>query len=232
MRSPIRKKLEMAAAVRQFGRDNPTDDAGYAVMLGGLEDMVARTEVLAAQEMAGRVTELAAIGRRNELRHNIHFNLGRHLIRTAELAAKDHPELLGKFRTPAIKSPNSTYLIEVKKLLAEGRAHQEVLLSYGLSAPMFAQLEATTALFEAAINDRRTGRTGHIGARAELEALGTEILKRVAQLDTFNRERFKQDPEHLAGWVSVATVLGLPRLAPPTSGDEPTTPPSAAEPAA
>jgi len=74
-------------------------------------------------------------------------------------------------------------------------------------------------------------RNSHIGARAELEAIGTQILKRVGQLDSFNRERFKNDAERLAGWVSVATVLGLPRPV-PLSGDEPTTPPSAAEPAA
>lgn len=200
--------------------------------IGGLEELVARAEAHAAQEIAGRVTELAAIGRRDELRNNIHFQLMRHLIRTAELATKDHPELLGKFRTPPLKSANSTYLIAVKKLLAEGRANQDLLVTYGLSVAMLDQLTATIALFETAINDRRTGRVGHIGARAELEAIGSEILKRVGQLDSFNRERFKKDPEHLAGWESVATVLGLARLVPPTSGDEPTTPPQAAEPAA
>lgn len=219
----------MAAAVRQFGRENPSEDPGYALMLTGLEELVARAEALAGQEIGGRVSEAAAIGRRDQLRHRLHFLLLRHLVRTAELAVHDHPELLGRFPTPNFKVPNSTYLITARKLLQEGRAQQEVLASYGLSVTMQEELVTVVDQFAAAIEEQRTGRVGHIGARAELEAICTRILQRVAQLDSFNRSRFTNNPERLAGWENVRTVLGLDR-AKPESGDEP--PPEKAEPAA
>jgi hypothetical protein len=208
MRSAVRRRLEMAAAVRQFSRDHPSDDPSYAIMLGKLEELVTRAEALAAQEIGGRIAELAAGGRRDELRRSIHFQLLRHLIKSGELAAKERPELLGKFRIRSLRAPHTSYLISARKMLEEGIANKDLLASVGLSTAMLDELGSTIAQFEAATAEVRTGKIGHVGARAELEAVTAEILDRVGQLNTFNQHRFRSDPEKLAGWEAVRNVPG------------------------
>jgi len=226
MRTAVRRKLEMAAAVRQFSRDHPSDDPSYGIMLGALEGLVTRAEALAAQEIGGRIAELAATGRRDELRRSIHFQLLRHLIKTGELAAKERPELIGKFRIRSLRAPFTSYLISARKMLEEGIANKDLLASVGLSTAMLDELGSTIAQFETATRDVRTGRIAHVGARAELEAVTSEILDRVGQLNTFNQHRFKNDSEKLASWESVRSVV-LPVRSngkPPAEGG--VTPPS------
>jgi len=208
MRSTVRRKLDMASAVRQFCRDNPSDDPSYGIMLGKLEELVSRAEELVAQELGGRIAELASTGRRDELRRSMHFQLLRHLIRTAELAAKEQPELLGKFRIRSLKAPNTAYLISARKMQEDGIANKDLLARFGLSTAMLDELGITIDQFETAAADARAGRTGHIGARAELEVVSAGMVDRVEQLNTFNQHRFKNDPEKLAGWDAVRSVLG------------------------
>jgi len=49
MNISIRRKLEMAARVRDFARAHPDDNQGHTAAVARLEDRVARAEALAQQ---------------------------------------------------------------------------------------------------------------------------------------------------------------------------------------
>jgi hypothetical protein len=70
------------------------------------------------------------------------------------------------------------------------------------------QLAAGAALdkFEQTLNEKHNGRAAHVGARAELEAVTSEIMLIVRQLDALNRFRFRSDAESLAAWKSARDV--------------------------
>ena len=60
--------------------------------------------------------------------------------------------------------------------------------------------------FEAALNEKHAGRTAHVGARAELNAVTAEVMQLVGQLDALNRFRFKKDAEAIGAWRSARNV--------------------------
>lgn len=227
MRSAVRVKLDMVDAVRQFSRDHPSDDPSYGIMIGKLDEGATRAKALVRQEAGGRIAELAAITRRDELRLQVHFQLLRHLIRTAQLAAKERPELLRVFRILSLKAPHQSYLVASQRMLEAGVADKDFLASYGLSTAMLAELGGSIAEYETASNDARTGKVAHVGARAELEGLVAELLDRVEQLNTFNQRRFRDEMESLAAWENVRSVFGPKRSKPqPLPTGDGSTPPA------
>jgi hypothetical protein len=60
------------------------------------------------------------------------------------------------------------------------------------------------------------GRWSHVGASAELDEVGDEVVRVVKALDALNLFRFVHDSELLASWKSVSNVLATPR---PAAGD-------------
>lgn len=208
MRGEIRRKIEMATAALEFCRAHPSDDASYATMLARLEERVTRADALAVLERAGRIAERSGTSRREELRRDLHSQLLRHLVRVGEAAAKDRPELLGKFR---LRMPNAThkaFLVSAKAMLADGMANKDLFVSLGLSATMLAELASAVREFEEVSGSSRAGRTSHVGARADFETIAAELLGAVELLNTFNRRRFRNDSELAAAWESARNVLG------------------------
>jgi hypothetical protein len=53
MRKGVRGKLEMAARVRQFSRAHPSEDPGYATVLGRFEERLTRAEAIVARQYNG-----------------------------------------------------------------------------------------------------------------------------------------------------------------------------------
>jgi len=208
MNANVRTKLEMATRVLEFCRAHPRDDSGYATLLASLEELVKRGEALAAQQRAGGIAERSGAAHRRELRAEMHFALLRHLVRVGELAAKERPDLIGKFQLPPFNSTNKTFVVASKAMLAEGLANQELFLKLGQSPAMLEELSAGIQDFEASIESSLAGRAAHVGARADLEAVVAEMLTRVDLLDTINRRRFRNDPELAAAWETVRTVIG------------------------
>ncbi len=227
MRGEIRRKIEMCTGALEFCRAHPSDDASYATMLAQLEGRLARADALAVLERTGRIAERSGTSRREELRRDMHFQLLRHLVRVGEAAAKDRPELLGKFR---LRMPNAThkaFSVSAKAMLADGMANRDLFVSLGLSATMLNELATAVSEFEEVSASSRAGRTSHVGARADFETIAAELLEAVELLNTFNRRRFRNDSELAAAWESARQVLGPRRskpVVPPTDGE--VTPPS------
>ena len=91
---------------------------------------------------------------------------------------------------------------------AEAEQHKAVLLKYGLSEAVLAQLGELLDRFDAAVLLGNNGRTAHKGATQQLEALAAELASVVRTMDARNRQRFQGNAQLLASWVSASTVLG------------------------
>lgn len=99
---------------------------------------------------------------------------------------------------------------------ATGATHRELLVRYGMPETFLDDLGTALDSFEQAINEKHAGRAAHVGARADLAAVGAEIMLIVGQLDALNRFRFRTDAESLAAWKSARDVAWP---MPPEKGD-------------
>lgn len=72
--------------------------------------------------------------------------------------------------------------------------------------------------FEAAAESVRAARLEHIGARADLEALTTELLGLVKVVDGMIRYGFGDNPEIMAEWKAAKAVPAVRGKASPTPG--------------
>ena len=137
--------------------------------------------------LAGPVTHLAQVGRR---------------------ASRDVHELGQAFQRKPSKGTYVEFLTASRTMQAEAEQHKAVLLKYGLSEAVLAQLGELLDRFDAAVLLGNNGRTAHKGATQQLEALAAELAAVVRTMDARNRQRFQGNAQLLASWVSASTVLG------------------------
>lgn len=211
MNHVVRRKLEMAARVREFCRAHPSTDPGYELVLGRLEERLARAQAIAAKQVAGRAAARAARAHREELRRVVHSQLLRYLVAVGSVAAKTRSELAERFRLPDSRASNQAFVSFVKALLATAEAQRELLVSEGMGPTLLEDLGTKVSQFEAAAEAARTGRREHIEARADLEAIVSELTDTVRVLDGMNRYRFGSDPELMTGWAAARDVPGARR---------------------
>lgn len=176
MNTMVRRKLEMAARVREFSRTHPSADPSYELVLGRLEERLARAEATAARQHEGLAAARAARLRRSELRRVVHSQLLRYLVAVGSVAGKSNAELGEKLKLPQGNAPHRTFLTAVKGLLTTAQGQRQLLVSEGMSATLLEDLARMVGEFETATEAARSGRREHIGARADLELVSAEPL--------------------------------------------------------
>jgi hypothetical protein len=224
MRGDTRRKIEMAARVREFSRANPSTEQPHEDVVSRLEERLARADTLGVQQRTGTGDAQAASARRMQTRLQIEFALLGPLVKVGRSAAKTAPELLGKFKLSQLKSTHKAFLIAARTMLAEATTAQELLLSKGLAAKLLEDLGKALDRFEAESNAINLARRGHIGARVELTEVAANLTDLVNVLDAFNRYRYQEDPEQLAVWNAARSVVAhtARRTPEPPSGPTPT----------
>ena len=102
-------------------------------------------------------------------------------------------------------------------------------MKHGLAETVLESLTRTLDDFDRAIERGNEGRRQHVGASAELDTVGDELVQIVRMMDGLNRVRFASDSESVAAWESASNTLGPARSSgikppgptePPTSGGE------------
>jgi hypothetical protein len=221
MNTAVRRKLEMAARVREFIRSRSSTEPGYATALARFEESLTRAGAIAARQHEGRTAERAARAQRKELRRVLHFQLIRYLVAVGSLATKDRTELAERFKLPDSGGSNSVFLTTVKALLALAGTEKDLLVQQGMMPTLLDDLAGMVTKFETALEAIRTGRRDHIGARADLNVITAELVDQVKVLDGITRYRFGDDPEVMAEWKAVRRVPGQPQaeVTPPPTGD-------------
>ena len=217
MNTEVRRKLDLAARVREFVRAHAATEPGYAPALTRFEELLTRAEAIVARQHQGRVAARGASARRRELRRILHAQLVHYLVAVGSVAAKDQADLAARFKLPATNTTNTAFLTSVKALLAAGEGQRDLLVKAGMAPALLEELARMVAEFEAASEAARTARRDHIGARADLEVITTELVEQVKLLDGITRYRFGSDPEVMAEWKAARQVLGQRR-----NGEAPT----------
>lgn len=211
MRSTTRRKLEMAVRVRDFTRAHPFSDPVHAAVVARFEERLARAQALAVQEQAGRLDAASASRHRREVRRGLETELMRYVVRVGEMVARERPELAGRFKAPEHSANNAVFLARAWDLLNLAKANQELLASHGLTSTQLDNLGSAVTRFEGSTEKANAGRREHVGARADLSSVTTDLLELVGLLEVLNHTRFHDDAELLASWESARNVAGPSR---------------------
>src|SRR3954465_6606218 len=132
MNKRTRSRLEMAARALEFCEAHPEDSAGYTAAVADLRELLARSQQLTDLHRQGVAEVRAATKRKRALRRSIRQGQLVHVVRAAERAARDLPELAQKF----VLTPQSTAYLAFRSLArtvsAEAEARKELLVKHGL----------------------------------------------------------------------------------------------------
>src|ERR1017187_1720574 len=208
MQAVIRRKLSMAARARDFATAHPVADASFATVVKRLDTTVTEADAIAMQESAGQMGGRAAIARRRDLRQSIRSNQLRRLVRIADLAAKDHPDLKGQFLMPRSNMPNKPFLLAARSLLAAAVPQKDLFISLGLGDTLIEDLTQATDQLDAATATAHSGRSDHVAARADLMILVRGCVRDIDVLGTFYRATLPGDSDLLTAWESARNVAG------------------------
>ena len=220
MNAVLRRRLEMAARVRDFLRAHRTEGVAEGAALTRLEELVERAEALAAQQRAGVVARQGSTAHRAEVRRALQSQLLRYLAAVAAVAAKENTELAAQFRLPRTQATNLAFVTLAHGMLEKAIEQKALLTSRGMSETLLDDLAASLTEFEQTLEATRAGRREHVGASGDLRSVATEISQQVRLLDGLVRYRFGNNAELMSSWASARNVLGPFRgKAEPESGE-------------
>jgi hypothetical protein len=171
--------------------------------------------------VTGQQAVAGAVVTKEQLRLEIHKTIAL-LAGLAGPAAKEERELAVGIIRPDVNGSHMAFLTRSRVAAATGSAHQELLTRYGMPEGFLDELNAALDRYEQALNQQHAGRAAHVGARAELEAVTSEIMLIIRQIDALNRFHFRKDAESLAAWKSVRDVawpMPPEKAVPPVGGD-------------
>lgn len=208
MNAVLRRRLDMAGRVRDFLRAHKTDAVGEGLGLAKLEELIERAEALDTQQRSGVVGARESVKHREGLRRALLSKLLLYLRALGGLGDPESGEPAEQFQAPPSNASQRALLTAGRTMLEKATAQKEVLLSRGMPPALLDDLAGALGEFEKTIEVTRAGRRDHVGASADLEAVGAEITKQVRALDGMVRYRFGDDAELMGAWKSARNVLG------------------------
>ncbi len=226
MNAKNRRRIEMGTRALNFSRAHQDGSPGYLAAVSRLEERLARAEQLATQQRDGILEVRSSTAQKRDLRRLMTRSQLNHLARVAEIGAKELPELEQKFALAPSKSPYLAFRTAARGMAAEAQARKELLVKHGLADTALDSLVSALDEFDRAIQRGTDGRREHVGASAELESVGDEVVQIVRVMDGLNRFRFANDAEALAAWESASNTLGPMRSSSIKPAPEPSPPPA------
>ena len=213
MNGRLRRRFVMGTSVQSFSRSHAVDSPEFVLILSELDGTLERIVALDGQQRAGLLDRHAASVQKEKLVATIRSVHLPHLAQAGQKAARTEHELGTAFRIKPAGDSMPSFRTAVGTMLAEAQRHMPVMVKEGLSPTVVADLEQTLGALDAAIELGKTARAAHIGASAEMQVLGDEVVRLVRLLDAVNRLAFRDKPELLAAWQSVSRVQPNPTSA-------------------
>jgi len=218
MDAKVRRQVATGTGSRDFGRSHPVNTPEFTLIMGELDELLARVQVVAERQRDGFIDKHTGSVRRRDLERQIRRLHLPHIQRAGQSAAPDDPELVEAFP----RRPATTSLLAFRTMAggvaAAAEEHKDVMAKRGLSVDVLEDLKQSLKEFDAAAELGNRGRAAHLEASAELRVIGSEIIRRVRLLDAINRLHFRQDPSILAAWASVSKVQASPKTS--ANGEE------------
>lgn len=211
MRSDVSRTYEMGTRIVSFEDAHPDTDEGHLLSVQKAKDVVAQMRDVAAEQRAGLVDKGAGAAEKRRLRREILAGPVAHLAEVGKRASRNGFELGRAYRYKPGAQTYTAFLTAARSMQAKATTDAKVLLKFGLSEAVLAQLGELLDKFEAAIALGNDGRTKHKGATRQLEQLAMELGSLVRTMDARNRQRFQDNPQLVASWISASTVLGAKR---------------------
>jgi len=122
----LRRRLEMAARVRDFLRAKQMDGVGEGLGLARLEELLERAENLATQQRTGVAAVRSATKQRKEIRRVLQPKILGYLSVVGAVAATRNAELAEQFRMPASNATNQALLTKSRAILEKATAQKDV----------------------------------------------------------------------------------------------------------
>jgi hypothetical protein len=222
MNAKTRRKIEMGTRALNFSRAHPDASPGYATTLARLEEQLTRAAQLIDRQRDGIAQVRGATVQKLVLRRMMRRTQLMHLARVAEGAAKEQPELAQKFVLRPEQTPYLEFRAAARAMVAEAQNQKDLLVRHGLADTLLEHLVENLNRFDQAVEQGVEARRAHVGASAELDVIGDEILHLVKVMDALNHFRFADNAEVLAEWESASNVIGPPRSTgskPPEDGE-------------
>jgi len=208
MNAPIRRRLEMAARVRDFLRAHQMDGVGQGLGLAKLEQLLERAENLATQQRTGVAEARAATKQRQELRRALQPRILGYLSVVGAVAGQQNAELAEQFRMPPANASHQALLTMSRAILEQATAQKELLVKLGMSEQVLEELSTALGQYEQSLEATSAGRRAHVGARADLKTVATEIKEQLRLLDKVVQYRFGDNSELMGAWESARNVAG------------------------
>jgi len=208
MNARLRRRLEMAARVRDFLRAHQMDGVGQGLGLGKLEELLERAENLATQQRTGVAVERSAVKQRQEIRRTLQPKILGYLSVVGAVAATQNAELAEQFRMPPPNATRQALLTMSRAILQKATVQKQQLVGLGMSEHVLDELATAVGEYEQTLEATSAGRREHVGARADLKAIAAEISKQLRLLDKVVRYRFGDNPELMGAWESARNVVG------------------------
>jgi hypothetical protein len=220
MNAKSSRKVEMGMRTQEFSLAHPDASPGYTAAVTRLGELVSRAEDLVLEQYDGLQAVHAATKRKRELRRNLRRAQLGHIALAGKIAAREVPELGAKFVLPRERTTYLAFRTLARGMVAEAQAQKELLVKHGLADAVLDSVAQALEQFDEAIVQGTEGRRAHVGASAELKHVADEIVEVVKLIDRFNRYRFANDANTLAGWESASNVIVPGRSPTPAPGGE------------
>jgi hypothetical protein len=201
MNAQLRRRLEMAARVRDFLRAHQLDGVGQGLGLAKLEQLLERAENLATQQRTGLAAVRAAVKERQGIRRTLQPKILGYLGVVGAVAATQDAALAEQFRMPPANATHQALLTMSRAILEKATAQKELLLKLGMSEPVFEELATALGEYEQTLEATSAGRREHVGARAD-------ISEQLRLLDKVVRYRLGDNSELMGAWESARNVAG------------------------
>src|SRR4051812_25462992 len=156
MNAVIRCKLDMAERVYDFCRRQGPWNQGYAATVALLQERLNRANVLAQQQVAGRLSVTGAVLSTERLRREIHDTIAM-LVGLARSAAREEPELRARIVRLRLNLSHQVFLTRARVAVETAFAHRDLLIRYGIPDTVLDDLSATLDRFEETINQKHAG---------------------------------------------------------------------------
>jgi len=220
MKAKIRRRIETGRRALSFSLAHPDPSPGYATTVASLQELLARSEQLITLQRDRTAESRAATVQKRNLRRRIRRSQMKHLAKVAEAAARENPEVAQKFVLRPEATPYLEFQAMARAMVAEAQANKELLVKHGLAETVLEGMVRNVKQFDLAMEQGTEARRGHVGASAELDTIGDQLIHLVNVMDGLNRDRFGDVPEILAEWASASNVFGPVHF----SGEKPTSP--------
>lgn len=228
----VRRKVESAKNIRDFGRKNPSADEGYKAAMARLDEHLETARELEEREAKARAEARKSRARRREIRQVQHELLA-YLTAVGLVAAGEGADIARDLvHSPRRSLKDVDFINAARVRLTYAQAQKELLVGKGMNPGLLDEFTNLIAAFETEVEATRAARLEHKTARIDLDYLAAQLSADVRMLDGVYRYVEGKDLHLLNEWERLRETFGLSaRVSDPQPPEGGPTPPAQSGPA-